>query len=265
LAEVRETFHALAKVDPAAAMQAARQLTDPIERETALLALLTEWTRGELSPPGTRARAIVGFGLEAGLGMELARNPKLAALWAVELTDGQGRLALLSSAAANLVDTDPSGAFGLGQHLHEKEQRTFTETLLESWAQKDTQAALQWVNQLPDPTYRDLALQSIRQVAPVGIGAAVGVREGYPVILDLVPEGPAARNGQLEKGDRIVALAQEGSTPIDTRGLSLEAVVNMIRGAPGTRLQLQVEASGSAPGGPPRAVWISREQVTFKR
>jgi len=265
LAEIRENFRALARGNPIIAMQAARKLADSTERETALLSLVTEWTNGELSPPVARARAILQHGLEAGLGMELARTPQLAALWAAELTESQGRFALLAAAGANLLESDPSAALALGQQLPENERHEFSDALLTTWAQKDTQAALEWVNQMADPAERELALQSIRQVAPVGIGAAVAIQGGYPVILNLVPDSPAARDGQLGKGDRIVALAPDGSALVDARDLRLETVVNMIRGAPGTLLHLQVQPADAPPGSPPRNIWITRDQITFKR
>jgi hypothetical protein len=77
LAQLRETFRALAAGDPRAALGGARQLIDETERETAVLALVTEWKHGELAPPRQRAWAIASFVLEAGLGMEVANNPAL--------------------------------------------------------------------------------------------------------------------------------------------------------------------------------------------
>ena len=74
LAQLRETFRALATGNPRTALRAARQLTDEAERETALLALVTEWKHGELAPPRQRAWAIASLGLEAGLGLELANS-----------------------------------------------------------------------------------------------------------------------------------------------------------------------------------------------
>jgi len=117
LTEVRESFRALATGDPATALRAAKRITDETERETALFTLVTEWTQGEINPPGERAGAIVAFGLEAGLGLELAKFPELAVLWANELTDGAGRTAVLQQAAVALLDSNPSGAFALSEQF----------------------------------------------------------------------------------------------------------------------------------------------------
>jgi hypothetical protein len=46
----------------------------------------------------------------------------------------------------------------------------------------DTAAALQWADQLADPVERDSAIKAIRSVAPVGIGTALNVEDGYAVI-----------------------------------------------------------------------------------
>jgi hypothetical protein len=113
LEELRATFRALAGGDPAAALRAAKALADPTERETALLTLATVWTGGELSPPRVRAIAIATYGLEAGLGLELARFPELAVLWASELVEGEGRTAILQQTAAYLLNSDPASAFAV--------------------------------------------------------------------------------------------------------------------------------------------------------
>jgi hypothetical protein len=73
LTQIREQFHLLAAGAPQAAMDAAKQLTDEIERETALLTLVTEWTHGYLRRPDERAQAIAQYGLEAGFGNALGQ------------------------------------------------------------------------------------------------------------------------------------------------------------------------------------------------
>lgn len=65
LAQIRETFHALAAGDPTTALRAAKEISDGTERETALLTLVTEWTHGELRSPLDRAGSVSLHGLEA--------------------------------------------------------------------------------------------------------------------------------------------------------------------------------------------------------
>ncbi len=265
LVQLRETFRALAGSDPKAALGAARQLTDEVERETALLALVTEWKHGELDSPRQRARAIAAFGLEAGLGMELVKNPELALLWANELTEGQGRAVMLQHAAVTLLDSDPGAAFALGEQFAAGERRQFYDSFFAGWAQKDTDAALQWAGQLSDPAERDAATKAIQNVAPVGIGAELRLQDGYAVINRLLPGMPAELSGQLRPGDRIVALAQGNNVFVDARGLPLNDLVGAIRGAPGTLLQLQVLPSDAPLDSPPRTLSIVRGQIKFKR
>ena len=265
LARLREQFRALATGDPKLAMVAAKGLTNEVDRETALLALVTEWTHGDLSLTRARATAISTFGLEAGLGMELVNNPELAVLWANEMTQGPARLALLEQTAAALLDSNPAAAFELVQQAAPGEQRQFLNALYASWASTDTDAALHAADQIKEPAERDAALQAIRTTAPVGIGAELRTQDGYPVINGLIAGTPAEASGQLHKGDRIVGLAQGDNAFVDTHNASLGDVVQMIRGAPGTLVQLQVLPADAAPDSAPRTVTIWRDQLKFKR
>ncbi len=265
LTRAREAFRVLAAGDPATALRAAKQIADETERETALLTLVTEWSQGNLSSPRQRAEAIATYGLEAGLGLELAKSPDLAVLWANELTDGPGRTALLQQTAIGLTRSDPAAAFALSDQLPVSDRRGFFDAVFAGWADNDTAAALQWADQLSDPAERDAAIQAIRSVAPVGIGAALGMRDGYPVINQVLSGTPAELSGQLHPGDRILALAQGDSSFVDAHGLSLPDIVQMIRGAPGTVLQLQILPADAPPNSPPRTLSLTRDQIKYKR
>jgi hypothetical protein len=264
LAQIRETYRALATGDAKTALRAARKLTDDTERETALLALVTEWTRGELEPPQRRAWAIANYGLEAGLGMELAHNPDLAVLWANELTDGQARAAVLERTAVAMLGTDPANAIALSQSFQAGDYSIFS-SVFANWAQQDTDAALQYADQLPDATDRESAMRAIQSVAPVGIGTELRMQDGLPVINRLLPGTPAETGGQLQPGDRIVAMAQGNNSFVDAHGMALADVVQAIRGTPGTLLQLKVLSADAPPDAAPRTVAITRDQIKFKR
>ena len=265
LNQIRESFRALAAGSPAIAMKAARQLTNEVERETALVTLVTQWTEGELSSPSTRARAIAAYGLEAGLGIELAKLPELAVLWANELTDGPGRTAVLQNTAVSMLKSNPSAAFALSEQLPEEQRRDFIDSVFAGWAGRDTDAALEWANQIPDLAERDGALQAIRSAAPIGIGVELSVQHGYAVVNQLLPGAAAELSGQVNPGDRIVGLAQGDNAFVDARGLPLADIVQMIRGLPGTTLQLQVLGADASQGAQPRLVAITRSQIRFKQ
>jgi hypothetical protein len=265
LNRIRQTFAALAAGNPTNALRAVKDLSNDTERETALLALVTQWTQGHLSPAQDRAHYISTYGIEAGLGVELADNPELAVLWANELTEGAGRAAVLRRTAAALVGSDPASAFALGEQLPPEEQQNFLHAVLASWSAADTDAALKYAGQLQDPAERDAALAAIRTMAPVGIGAALRMQDGYAVVNQLIPGTPAELSGQILPGDRIVALAQGDGAFVDARGLPLKDVVDMIHGAPNTTVQLQLLAANADPETPPRTVSIVRDQLKFKR
>src|ERR1051325_4489487 len=164
-----------------------------------------------------------------------------------------------------MVRTDPASAFALNEQVPEADRRKFYEALLANWASFDTDAALKWADQFADPADREAVIQAIRTAAPVGIGAELRTADGYPVINGLVDGSPAQLGGQLHAGDRIVAIAQGNSPFVNAQDLALEKVVQMIRGAPGTVLQLQVLSANAPPNSAPRTVTIIRDQIKFKR
>ena len=172
--------------------------------------------------PRQRAWAVANFGLEAGLGIELSRNPELAQLWANELTEGQSRAVVLQHAASPCSIPIRRQRLRWASSSLPDERRKFSDSVFASWAQKDTEAALQWAEQLSDPAEREAALKAIRSVAPVGIGAELRLQDGYAVINRLLPGTPAELSGQLHPGDRILAIAQGNNVFVDARGLPMQ-------------------------------------------
>src|SRR5438552_1950653 len=164
-----------------------------------------------------------------------------------------------------MVSADPTAAFAFTQLVPEADRRTFSDALFAYWADKDTAAAMKWTEQITDTAERDAAIQAIRSIAPVGIGTALTMQDGYPVINQLVPGTPAERSGQLHVGDRIVALAQGDNVFVDLRDLPLSDIVQTIRGAPNTLVKLQVLSADAAPNPAPRTVSITRDQTNFKK
>jgi len=74
----------------------------------------------------------------------------------------------------------------------------------------------------------------------VGIGATVATRGGKHTIREVFPDGPAGASGQLNAGDRIIAIAQGESEPVEVQGLSSREFAALIAGPEGSSVRLTV-------------------------
>lgn len=102
----------------------------------------------------------------------------------------------------------------------------------------------------------------------VGIGALLQAEEdGATIIKGIVVGGPADKEGKLKLNDRLVAVdsvnsgTSEGMT--DIMFMSIDKVVELIRGKEGSSVALKVEPSGGAPG-ETAIIIIRREKVELK-
>ncbi len=91
-----------------------------------------------------------------------------------------------------------------------------------------------------------------------GIGATLSSMDSYTTIVDIVPGGPADKDGRLKAGDRISAVAQDGEDPVDVTDMSLNKVVKLIRGPKGTTVHLTILPEGS---NTPQLIDIVRDEV----
>jgi carboxyl-terminal processing protease len=94
--------------------------------------------------------------------------------------------------------------------------------------------------------------------ALVGIGAQLRDVDGYCIIERLIPGGPAEMTGTLHPGDKIVAVAQGDSSPVDVVGMKLRKIVKQIRGEAGTEVRLTVIPAHSAKR---KVISLTREKV----
>ncbi|MCS7008535.1 MAG: PDZ domain-containing protein, partial [Chthoniobacterales bacterium] len=79
----------------------------------------------------------------------------------------------------------------------------------------------------------------------VGVGAVLRSDEGYARVIEIVPGGPADKDGRLKVNDRIAAVAQGEGPFEDTVGMKLDKVVEKIRGPKGTKVRLLVIPAGA--------------------
>ena len=74
-----------------------------------------------------------------------------------------------------------------------------------------------------------------------GIGAVLQKQDDVVVVREIVPGGPAALSKKLQPGDRIVAVGQGSSGPMeDVVGWRIDDVVEKIKGAKGTQVRLDI-------------------------
>ena len=100
-------------------------------------------------------------------------------------------------------------------------------------------------------------------LALFGIGAELYSDDGYCTIRKLVAGGPADKSKKIKEKDRIVAVAQGDAAPVDAVELSLNKVVQMIRGPKGTEVRLTVQpADGYASDR--RVVSLIRDEIKLE-
>lgn len=98
----------------------------------------------------------------------------------------------------------------------------------------------------------------------VGIGAVLRSEDGYVKIMELVPGGPADKDGRLKVGDRIIAVAQGDKEFEDVIDMKLDKVVEKIRGEKNTPVRLQVIPGDADDPSKRSVVEITREKVELK-
>ena len=98
----------------------------------------------------------------------------------------------------------------------------------------------------------------------IGIGAVLRSEEGYAKIAELVPGGPAAKEGSLKVGDRVAGVAQGDKDFVDAVDMKLDKVVEMIRGKKETVVRLQVIPASAADPSVRKIVAIKRDEIKLK-
>ena len=94
-----------------------------------------------------------------------------------------------------------------------------------------------------------------------GIGARLKADNGYIVVVSIIDGGPAAKEGRLQAGDRIVAVRQENAEPVSVVDMPLRKAVTMIRGQKGTTAYLYVVPADADIDSKPIEIGIVRDTV----
>jgi carboxyl-terminal processing protease len=97
-----------------------------------------------------------------------------------------------------------------------------------------------------------------------GIGATLTNEDGYVKIVNIVPNGPADKDGRLKVEDRIVAVTQEGGEPLDIIDMSVSNAVKYIRGPANTKVTLTVLPAAQGASAMPVDITIVRGKVELQ-
>ena len=98
----------------------------------------------------------------------------------------------------------------------------------------------------------------------VGVGAVLSSEDGYAKVKEIVPGGPADRDGRLGVSDRIAAVAQGDAEFEDVVDMKLDKVVEKIRGRKGTVVRLLVIPSDATDPSKRKIIDIRRDEVKLK-
>ncbi|MDB4242872.1 carboxy terminal-processing peptidase [Gammaproteobacteria bacterium] len=100
-----------------------------------------------------------------------------------------------------------------------------------------------------------------------GIGALLTTEDDYPIIVSVVPGGPAEKSGKINPDDKIVKVrqikqAEVGS--VDVVGWRIDEVVQLIRGEAGTQLELEIIPAKTEDLSDRKWVVLTREEVKLE-
>jgi len=98
-----------------------------------------------------------------------------------------------------------------------------------------------------------------------GIGAQLRTEDEYTTVAEIIAGGPAFKNGQLKKDDKIIGVAQgDTGEVVDVIGWRLDDVVQLIRGQKGTLVRLQVLDGKAGLNSKPKEIKIIRDKVKLE-
>lgn len=163
---------------------------------------------------------------------------------------------------ARLADQDETETLELLRKRWDRVERNILETeaveVRETYLNALTTTFDPHTNYFRPTSAEDFNIDLMNQLE--GIGAVLGNEDGYTVVRSVVKGGPADKSGQLEPGDRITAVAQDGEEPVDIVEMRLDRVVQLIRGRKGSKVHLTVIPSGGD-SGDRKQITIVRDQV----
>ncbi|NKC04816.1 carboxy terminal-processing peptidase [Ochrobactrum haematophilum] len=100
----------------------------------------------------------------------------------------------------------------------------------------------------------------------VGIGAVLQERDDYITIRELVAGGPAQVSGKIAVGDRITGVGQDENGPMkEVVGQRLDEVVQLIRGAKGSTVRLDILPANAGPDAKHQIISLVRDKISLEK
>jgi carboxyl-terminal processing protease len=147
---------------------------------------------------------------------------------------------------------------GMSENIARSESEDVFETFMSAWGRAfDPHTAY-----LSPRNSREFDIQM--QLSLEGIGAVLRSERNITEIVELITGGPAARDGRLQPGDRIIGVGQTADEIIDVVGWRLRDVVDMIRGPKESEVHLRVLPAESGSGSSPRVISLIRNEVALE-
>jgi C-terminal processing protease CtpA/Prc len=218
--------------------------TDDIQKANAQLLSIHNAARqrGDLNP----SEVVI---LDHYLGSTQAVLREIATLVAADAASDSSRRAVQASVIQRLKDPSP-------------DVRKEALATLESFDDRRVIPAMQALLEDPDPAVASEARSLTENFGQkrAGIGVAVGKRGDDLVVGGVFPGSPAAVNGMIHTGDKLISIRQSNQPPVQVQGFDISQAVRLLRGAKGTEVTVEVTASDSNNA---RVVTLVREE--FRR
>ena len=97
-----------------------------------------------------------------------------------------------------------------------------------------------------------------------GIGARLQNNDDFIEIVNLIPGGPAEKNGLLKPLDKIIGIYDVNNVVIDVIGWDVNEVVKLIRGPKGSTVKLKILPTSSDADSNPYDLSLIRDDVTLE-
>jgi carboxyl-terminal processing protease len=129
--------------------------------------------------------------------------------------------------------------------VHKRWHQMDSDELLELWVSSVTTGFDPHTSYMSPNSYYNFMIQM--KLGLDGIGAQLTSEDGYTKLTSIVPGGAADKDGRLKPGDKITAVGQGESGPMeDVIDMKLDEVVRRIRGTAGTIVRLAVSPASGA-------------------